>query len=410
LSDLNVAQLYQYGIGASDFLYSDTAYAALAKGTTLYAGQIIAPPSYWSGANGKRYALDVVYETGTTGTPNSGATTCSGTSGTSVLTCSSATDLSIGQRITIGTDTNKMIHYVDATNPSAVLVNITSNLGSTYTNQALTFSAPVLGPEIQMPTKSGSAPSSLAWSQGDMEQNSSATANGVAAWVNVAGGTPGTWAGIPLGNSSGQITPAQISSTTGSGSVVLGTSPAIASPTFSGTVTTPLSTAGVVTTTSGGVLGSESLPTSSARLATNSSGQIVAASNTLGCLDGYDHLPCTVYVSNVSESAATGSYATVWTSTYAGTYRISGYIYGTTASSTSYSVSHYVKATQSGQSAGNGYLVATAQIGTTISSGNGYTNVFPLAASVAVQTESLTSSGSNTGGVWSRGIIIERLQ
>ena len=105
-----------------------------------------------------------------------------------------------------------MIRYVDATNPSAVLVYITSNLGSTYSSQALTFSAPVLGPEIQLPTKSGSAPSSLAWSQGDMEQNSTATANGVAAWVNVAAGTPGTWAGIPLGNSSGQIAASQIAS------------------------------------------------------------------------------------------------------------------------------------------------------------------------------------------------------
>ena len=61
-----------------------------------------------------------------------------------------------------------------------------------------------------MPTKSSAAPSSLAWSQGDMEQNSGATANGVAAWVNVGAGTPGTWAGIPLGNSSGQIAVSQL--------------------------------------------------------------------------------------------------------------------------------------------------------------------------------------------------------
>jgi hypothetical protein len=487
--DLNISQLWQYGIHASSFLYSDTAFGALPNGTTLYAGQILAPPSYWNGANGKRYALDVVYQTGTTGSPNGGATTCSGTSGTSVLTCTSATDLSTGQTISIGTDTNRTINFVDATQPGAVLVNLASNLSASHSSQALSFSAPLLASEIQMPTKSSSAPTTLAWSQGDMEENSGATANGIAAWVNVAAGTPGTWAAIPLGNSSGQIAPTQISSTTGSGSVVLGTSPVIASPTFSGTVTTPLSTAGVVTTTSGGVLGSEaqvtvaqggtgvastsqnyvfagpasgsgspsfralvsadipnnaanttgkaagfsgslagdvtgtqsattvgkinggSLPTSTAQLATNSSGQIVAASNTLGCLDGYDHLPCTVYVeSNVSESTATGSYATVWTSTYAGMYRVTGYIYGTTASSTSYSVSHYVKATQSGQSAGNGYLVASAQIGTTISSGNAYAYVFPLAASTPVQTESLTSSGANTGGVWSRSILIERVQ
>jgi hypothetical protein len=211
MGDVNVGQLWQDGIQASAFLYSDTSYAALPNGTTLYAGQILAPPAYWSGANGKRYAADVVYQTGTTGTPNSGNTTCTGTSGTSVLTCSSATDLSAGQRITVGTDTNKAIQYVDATNSSVVLVNLTSNLASTYsTAKALSFSAPVLGPEMQFATKSAAAPTVLAWSQGDMEQNSGATANGVAAWVNVAAGTPGTWAGVPLGNSSGQIAPTQI--------------------------------------------------------------------------------------------------------------------------------------------------------------------------------------------------------
>ena len=153
------------------------------------------------------------------------------------------------------------------------------------------------------------------------------------------------------------------------------------------------------------------IPVSKARLATDASGHIVAGANMLGCLDGYDHLPCTVFVqTNISESSPTGSYSTVWTSTYAGTYRITGYIFGTTASSTAYSVSHYVKATQAGQSSGNGYLVASAQIGTSISSGSAYVNVFPLNASTAVQTESLTASGTNTGGAWSRAIIVERLQ
>jgi hypothetical protein len=153
------------------------------------------------------------------------------------------------------------------------------------------------------------------------------------------------------------------------------------------------------------------VPISKTRLASDASGHIVAAANTLGCLDGFDHLPCVVYAqSNVSESTPTGSYGTVWTSTYAGTYRITGYIYGTTASSTAYTVSNYVKATQNGQSSGNGYMVASAQIGTTISSGSAYAYVFPLAASTAVQTESLLSSGTNTGGVWSHAIIVERLQ
>ncbi|MGA9668612.1 MAG: hypothetical protein WBQ94_05345, partial [Terracidiphilus sp.] len=198
-------------IQASDLLYSDPSFAALPNGTTLYAGQIIGPPSYWSGANDKRYALDVVYQSGTTGTPNGGATTCTGSAGTSVLTCTSASDLSVGQRITLGSDANKTITYVDATNPGAVRVNLASTLGATHsTATMLSFSAPVLGPEIQMPTKSPSVPTTLAWTQGDVEQNSAAAANGVAAWVNVAGGTPGSWAGVPLGDSNGQITASQI--------------------------------------------------------------------------------------------------------------------------------------------------------------------------------------------------------
>jgi hypothetical protein len=212
--DVNISQLWQDGIQASAFLDSDTAFAALPNGTTLYAGQILAPPGYWKGANGKRYALDVVYQTGTTGSPNSGATTCTGTSGTAILTCSSANDLSVGQRLSIGTDQNKTISYVDATNPSGVLVLLSSNLASTYsTATALSFSAPVLGPEIQMPTKLSAAPTTLTWSQGDLEQNSTASVNGIAAWVNVGAGTPGTWAGIPLGNGSGQIAASQIAST-----------------------------------------------------------------------------------------------------------------------------------------------------------------------------------------------------
>ena len=106
LGDVNISQLWQYGIPASDLLYSDTGFATLPNGTTLFAGQILAPPSYWSGTKGKRYAIDVVVQTGTTGTPNGGQTTCSGAIHGWSLTCSSGTDLSAGQRITIGADQN----------------------------------------------------------------------------------------------------------------------------------------------------------------------------------------------------------------------------------------------------------------------------------------------------------------
>jgi Pectate lyase superfamily protein len=214
LNDVNLNQLWQYGVKASAFLYSDTSYAALPNATTLFAGQILAPPSYWNGANGNRYALDVVYTSGTTGLPNAGATTCKTTSIGDQFLCTSATDLSAGQHITVGADTNRVIQLVDATNPTGVLVWTTTGLSTVTSATVLTFAAPVLGPEIQMPTKSSAAPSTLAWAVGDTEQNSAASANGVAAWVNVATGSPGTWAGVPLGNASGVLSLAQVASGT----------------------------------------------------------------------------------------------------------------------------------------------------------------------------------------------------
>jgi hypothetical protein len=206
------------------------AFAVLPNGTTLFAGQVIAPQSYWSGVNGKRFALDVVYQTGTTGTPNGGKTLCTGSKGAAVLSCSSATDLSPGQRIGIGTDSYRNIQYVNASNPEVVLVNLTddSRLGATYsTPTSLSFSPPVLASEMQLPTKTSAPPHSSTWSQGDMEQNSGATANGVAAWINVAAGEPGAWAGVPLGDADGLISPSQLSGTTGSGNVVLAANPAL---------------------------------------------------------------------------------------------------------------------------------------------------------------------------------------
>jgi hypothetical protein len=231
--------LWQYGIQASDFLYADKDFKALPNGTTLFAGQILAPPAYWSGGNGKRFALDVVYQAGTTGVPNGGNTLCSAILHDRMLTCSSAADLSAGQYLAIGADTNKAIESVDATNANAVRVHLTGALTAAHVNETLAYSAPLLATEIQMPTKSSGAPSLLSWSQGDTEQNSNATANGIAAWVNVAAGTPGSWAGIPLGDGDGKIAASQLSSasTVGSGKVVLANQPTVSGLTGGGVTT-----------------------------------------------------------------------------------------------------------------------------------------------------------------------------
>jgi hypothetical protein len=234
INDVNISQLWQYGIPASVFLYSDTSFNALPNGTTLFAGQILAPPAYWRGENGRRYALDVVYQTGTTGTLNRGETTCKTTAIRWQLLCTSAADLSAGQRISIG-PVNTEVKFVNAINLTSVLVSTTSSVGTISTPAVLNFTAPVLGYEMQLPTKSPSPPSSLAWSEGDMEFNAKAAANGVAAWINVTAGEPGVWAGIPLGNNRGQINSSQISGTTGSGNVVLATTPSVSGLTDTGT-------------------------------------------------------------------------------------------------------------------------------------------------------------------------------
>ena len=228
LGDVFIGQLWHSsGTPESAFLYSNYALTGLPNGTSLYAGQIIAPSAYWRGANGLRYGMEVVYTSGTTGSPNGGSTTCTGTLGANYLTCTSATDLSSNQYITVGSDTCKIIRYIDATNATSVLVNLAGTLGYAHSSAtALSFCAPVLGPEMQLPTKSAAIPIALTWAVGDTLQNSSAAANGIAGWVNVAAGTPGTWAGIPLGDSSGNIAPAQINSTTGTGAVARAISPA----------------------------------------------------------------------------------------------------------------------------------------------------------------------------------------
>lgn len=140
-------------------------------------------------------------------------------------------------------------------------------------------------------------------------------------------------------------------------------------------------------------------------------GPAVAAGNTLGCLDGWDHLPCVVYEMGLtSESAATGSYATAYTTPAAGVYRITGNIYATTDSSTAYSVTLQVKEGQTSSVTSHGLGVDSATIGTS-DSWNQMTPVQQnLSSGVNIQWETVTGSGSNTGGVWNIDLVIERVK
>jgi hypothetical protein len=235
LGDCNIGQLWQYGIHASAFLYSDTKFSELPNATTLYGGQILAPPAYWQGANGNRYGIRVVYQTGTVGTPNGGLTRCEAGGHALQIICSSATDLSVGQHINLGAGRDLLITRIDATKPAAVRLIVDKNAGPLSMAEPLSYSAPVLGPEIQLPTKFQALPKDDTWEKGDMMQNAAAATNGVAAWINVLGDGPGAWAGIPLGNGKGQIDSSQISDVTGSGDVVLAKSPKVENLTDIGT-------------------------------------------------------------------------------------------------------------------------------------------------------------------------------
>lgn len=135
--------------------------------------------------------------------------------------------------------------------------------------------------------------------------------------------------------------------------------------------------------------------------------------NTLGCLDGYDHLPCTVYDGPVlSETSVTGSWATVYTTTAAGWYRINGSVYATTTSSTAYTITQSVSATQVSSSFTENDVAGMAVIGTTPSISDSHTqsHLYNLASGAAVLSMSSTYSGSNTGGAWNRFMTIERLK
>ena len=156
-------------------------------------------------------------------------------------------------------------------------------------------------------------------------------------------------------------------------------------------------------------------PTSTNHAGYDGSGKPVASPNTLGCLDGYDHLPCTVYDQSLVSESTAAAYSTVYTTTAAGVFRVSGYIYATTCGTTSSgsaSVSLNVKTTDNGADAAHGWVLQTYQVGANpaaCSSGTGYSLTFNLASSVIVQTGSSLSQAAS-GAAWNRAIQIERLQ
>jgi len=141
------------------------------------------------------------------------------------------------------------------------------------------------------------------------------------------------------------------------------------------------------------------------------SGSPVKATNTYGCLDGYDHLPCVVYNQTpMSESTVSGTMATVYTTTAAGTYRVTGDLYVTTASSTAYGIYQSMSAAEVGGVGAGTETLNSTNVGTSAYKNYSYSYMAILPSGASIQTDSTTNSGTNTGGVWKRCVTVERMQ
>ena len=109
---------------------------------------------------------------------------------------------------------------------------------------------------------------------------------------------------------------------------------------------------------------------------------------------------------------AEGLFATIYTCPVAGFYRVAAVLIPTTASSSACTIALQIKTALNGQASGstiNNYALSAATIGTTPTNPNTYTETLvEMAAAGAIQTSTILSSGSNTGGAWSYYIVIEQ--
>ena len=118
-----------------------------------------------------------------------------------------------------------------------------------------------------------------------------------------------------------------------------------------------------------------------------------------------------VYSHTTTGQTAPVANATVYTTTAAGIFRVSGTCYATTLSSSAWSVVPQSTVTQNGAT---GSL--TVSVGDAINIGTSYTGnsnsggqIFNLASGAAIGVSVATNSGSNTAGVYAYSILIERL-
>jgi hypothetical protein len=102
-----------------------------------------------------------------------------------------------------------------------------------------------------------------------------------------------------------------------------------------------------------------------------------------------------------------------YTATVAGLYRVTGAIYGTTASSSAYSVELALQWQPLGMPSSTSAALVSDAIGTSIanpSNGQAQGQLIPLGIGGVLNIGTYTVSGTNTGGVWSYAWTVERVK
>jgi hypothetical protein len=141
----------------------------------------------------------------------------------------------------------------------------------------------------------------------------------------------------------------------------------------------------------------------------------VNRSNTMGCLDGYDHLPCTVYQQTFTTQTANITSQTVYTgtSTPGGKYRVMLQTQVTTAATTSSTLPQMQVVWRDASGAGPGQATATSTANTV---GTTQSLLVPIdllggqaSSSLTFNTSSYASSGA-TAMQYKAWITVERIQ
>ena len=122
-------------------------------------------------------------------------------------------------------------------------------------------------------------------------------------------------------------------------------------------------------------------------------------------------IPKVVYThTGTGNSSASAAYATVYTTLSAGIFRVSASIYPTTLSTGAWTVEVAAQVTQNGATGAEGDELVAAPIGTSFGSETtSLPRIYNLPSSATIGIGTFTTAGSNTGGVFTYAVTIERL-